>query len=183
MDLFEAISGRYSYRGSYADKAVTREDLKKIVEAGLKAPSGRNQQTTRFVIVDDPLLVRQIGQMHTMKAMQQAKAFIACIIDKEPVPVYEGYSFQVEDCAVAAENMLLAITALGYASVWIDGWLRLEQRAEKIGNLLGVPGEKTVRVLLPLGVPKEPGPRQGKKPFEQRVGVNRYAGGQQDQSL
>lgn len=49
----------------------------------------------------------------------QARAFIACILDKNPEAVYEGHVFQVEDCAAAMENMFLAITALDYASVWI----------------------------------------------------------------
>ncbi|MHC5163810.1 MAG: nitroreductase family protein [Planctomycetota bacterium] len=75
MDLFEAIKKRHCYRGG-------REDLTKIVQAGLEAPSGKNCQTTRFVIVDDPALLEQIRTMHPAnKAMQQAKAFIACIID------------------------------------------------------------------------------------------------------
>ncbi|MHC4951653.1 MAG: nitroreductase family protein, partial [Planctomycetota bacterium] len=54
MDLFEAIKKRHCYRGGFTDAAVSREDLTKIVQAGLEAPSGKNCQTTRFVIVDDP---------------------------------------------------------------------------------------------------------------------------------
>ncbi len=54
MDLFEAIEGRYSYRGAFTDAPVPREDLVRIVEAGLKAPSGCNAQTTTFVIAADP---------------------------------------------------------------------------------------------------------------------------------
>ena len=176
MDVFEAIEKRYSYRGPYKDEPMPREHLRKILEAGLKAPSGRNMQTTKFVIVDDPDLLEKIGGMHDKAAMKQARAMIACIIDKNPEPVYEGHSFQVEDCSTAVENMLLAITSLGYASVWIDGWLRVENRAERIGKLLGVPDEKIVRVLLPLGVPAEQGPRKEKMPFEQRAWFNKYEG-------
>ena len=80
MELFEAIKKRHSYRGGFTDKGVPRKDLQKIVQAGLEAPSGKNCQTTRFVIVDEPSLLEQIGQMHPgNKAVQQAKAFIACM--------------------------------------------------------------------------------------------------------
>lgn len=176
MDVFEAIKKRHSYRGGFEETPIPREDLHKIVQAGLDAPSGRNAQTTQFVIVDEPELVRSIGHMHDRnKAMQQARAFIACVLDHEPEPVYEGMSFQVEDCAAAVENMLLAITALGYGSVWIDGWLRVDGRAEAIGKLLNVPAGKYVRILLPVGVPAEQVKQPAKKPFTQRAAFNTYS--------
>jgi len=175
MEFFEVVKKRQSYRGGFESKPIPREDLKKIVQAGLDAPSGKNAQTTQFVIVDDAKLVRTIAAMHpTNKAVQQAQAYIACIIDRHPEPVFEGMSFQVEDCAAAVENMLLAITAMGYASVWIDGWLRLNNRAETIGGLLGLPAGKTLQILLPVGVPSETMPRPAKKPFDQRAWFNAY---------
>ena len=175
MDLFEAIRKRHSYRGGFKDMAVRREDLEKIVQAGLEAPSGKNCQTTRFVIVEEPGLLEQIGQMHPAnKAMQQAKAMIVCIIDTNPEAIYEGFEFQVEDCGAAVENMLLAITALGYASVWIDGWLRVDGHNETIGKLLGVPETKVVRILLPVGVPAKEVRGPEKMAFEERAWFNRY---------
>lgn len=175
MDLFEAIAHRHSYRGGYRDGAVPREDLRRIVQAGLQAPSGNNAQTTSFVIVDDAALVRQIGEMHASnKAVREARAFVACILDKEPAATQGSSPFQVEDCAAAVENILLAVTGLGYGSVWMDGWLRREGRAEAIGDLLGLPEGKVVRVILPIGVPAEEWPRKEKKPFAERAWFNRY---------
>ena len=176
MDLFEAIKKRHSYRGDFNDRVVRQEDLLKIVQAGLDAPSGKNCQTTRFVIVDDPGLLSQITLMHPgNKAFQQAKVMIACIIDKNPEAIYEGFEFQVEDCAAAVENMLLAIAALGYASVWIDGWLRVDGRNEKIGKLLGVPDDKIVRILLPFGVAAKEVRGPEKMPFNERAWFNQYS--------
>jgi nitroreductase len=177
MDMFEIFARRHSYRGRFRDQPMPRDDLRQIVQAGLQAPSGRNMQTTRFVIADEPQLVRQIGALHTTNlAVQTAQALIACLIDRQPEVVYEGHSFQVEDCAAAVENMLLAATALGYASVWIDGWLRVDNRAATIGKLLGVPDSKVIRILLPIGVPEEVWPQKEKMPFAQRAWFNRYGG-------
>jgi len=174
MEFFEAIQKRHSYRGAYEDIPIPREDLRHIVQAGIQAPSGINLQTTSFVIVDDANLVAQIHAMHKMQlAMQQAKAYIVCIMDRN-LDANSGLSFQVEDCAAAVENMLLAITALGYASVWIDGWLRGENRADIIGDLLGIPKNKIVRVLLPIGVPTTIVTQREKKSFEERAWFNRY---------
>jgi nitroreductase len=175
MDVFEAIAKRHSYRGPFRAQPVPRADLRRIVQAGLQAPSGRNMQTTTFVIVDEPELVRRIGALHTTNpAVQTAQALIACIVDRQPAPVYEGHSFQIEDCAAAVENMLLAITALGYATVWIDGWLRIDNRAATISQMLGLAESKIIRVLLPVGVPAETWQQKEKQPFEQRAWFNRY---------
>ncbi len=177
MEFFEVVKRRHSYRGGYKDMVVRQDELLAIVQAGLDAPSGKNAQTTRFVIIDDPDLLGQIRAMHpTNKAMQQARVFIACIIDKQPEAIYEGFSFQVEDCAAAVENMLLAMTALGYAGVWVDGWLRIEGHAEAIGEMLGVPETKIIRVLLPVGMPAEDIQPPKKMLFNERAWFNRYGG-------
>lgn len=172
MELFEAIAKRHSYRGAFKEDRPGRDDLRKIVQAGIQAPSGHNKQTTRFVIVDEPGLVEKIQQLHPgNKAMQQGRAYIVCCVDVE---ADEGLSFEVEDCAAAVENMLLAVTALGYATVWVDGWLRVEGRARTIGDIIGLPKEKIPRVILPLGVPAEEWKQMEKMPFEKRACFNKY---------
>jgi len=175
MDFFEVVKKRQSYRAGFKVEGIPREALRKIVQAGLDAPSGKNAQTTEFVIVDDAMAVDDIRQLHGRNtAMQQATAYIACIIDRVPEAIYEGYSFQVEDCAAAVENMLLAITALDYETVWIDGWLRLNGHAERIGELIHLPQDKIVRVLLPIGKASEAYPQPQKKAFAERAWFNRY---------
>ncbi|MDD4267375.1 MAG: nitroreductase family protein [Pirellulales bacterium] len=172
MELFEAIGKRHSYRGPFTDAPVREEDLRKIVQAGIQAPSGKNEQTTSFVILNDPALVRQAAEIINRPACQTARAMIVCVTD--PRPTFYGHSFHAEDCAAAVENMLLAITALGYASVWLDGVLRLDGVAERLAALLGVPGGKIVRIVLPLGVPAEAAAQRERLPFESRAWFNRY---------
>ena len=148
MELFEAIGKRHSYRGPFTDAPVPEEDLRRIVQAGIQAPSGKNEQTTSFVILNDPALVRQAAEIINRPACQTARAMIVCVTD--PRPTFYGHSFHAEDCAAAVENMLLAITALGYATVWLDGVLRLDDVADRLAALLGVPSGKIVRIVLPL---------------------------------
>ncbi len=174
MELFEAIEKRHSYREGFTDAPVSRDDLRKIVEAGIRAPSAKNEQVVSFVIVDDPLLLEQLKQIIDRPVCNTAKAMIVCVVD--PRPVLEDISFAAEDCAAAVENMLLAITALGYASVWMDGVLRFENRAQRIAQLLGIPQGKQVRVVLPVGVPAVKVAQKERLPFEQRAWFNRYGG-------
>lgn len=170
MDVFEAIAKRHSYRGPYSDQKVPREDLRRIVQAGIQAPSGCNAQSTSFVIVDDPDVMARLREIVPLRA----PAAIVCVVD--PSPVIHGMSFELQDCAAAVENMLLAITALGYASVWLEGALR-GGKAEQVAKLLGVPDNKRVQVILPVGVPVEQWNQREKKPFEERAWFNRYGGG------
>lgn len=175
MELFEAFAGRHSYRGDFKNIPIPREDLQKIVEAGIMAPSGCNAQTTHFAIVDDSAILAEIRKLVTMAAVQTAPAIIAVIMKAEST--YRGMGFEVQDYAAAVQNMLLAITGLGYASVWLDGVLRSRGIAEKIGSLLNVPQGKnmTVTVILPVGVPEEKGRQNDRLPFEQRAWYNRHA--------
>ena len=175
MDVFEAIRKRHSYRGDFSDEALPREDLRKIVEAGIRAPSGTNAQTTNFIIVDDEEKIQAMRDIVEKSVMNTAKAVIVCLT--EPRVVYKGMSFEVEDCSAAVENMLLAVTAMGYATVWLDGVLRRDGKAERIEKLLSVPPKKSVRIILPLGKPVEEWHQKEKKPFEERAWFNEYRGG------
>lgn len=173
MELSEAISRRHSYRGKYQDAPVPREELEAIVQAGLKAPSGCNSQSTTFVIVDDPEVLNPIKALLAGKQKFDSPALIVCVVDPTVLP--NGMHFELEDCSAAVENMLLTITAMGYATVWLDGALR-GGLDKQIGDLLGVPENKQVRILLPIGVPVTEGKPAHKKPFEQRAWYNRYGG-------
>jgi nitroreductase len=172
MELFEAIRSRHSYRGPFLKRAVPRDDLSRIVEAGLMAPSGYNSQTTSFVIVDEAELIRAVADIMGKAALREVPALIVVLMDGDGSPG-KNFRFGVEDYSAATENLLLAITALGYASVWIDGALRSERRAERIAELLGVPGRLEVRVVLPVGIPAEKWTQQAKKPFDERAWFNR----------
>jgi nitroreductase len=173
MDIFEAIDKRHSYRGDFLPGRIDKATLRRIVQAGLQAPSGCNEQTTTWVIIDDRAVLEQIADIVGGDGkIRGAAAILVCLMD--PRPVWEAVSFGVEDYAASVENVLLAVTALGYATVWIDGVLRVAGRAEAIGKLLGVPANLQVRVILPVGRPAAPGTQREKRPFAERAWFNRY---------
>ncbi len=172
MDFFDVVSQRFSYRKALDPSPVPLKDLKQIVQAGVDAPSGANGQTTGFIIIQDPEVVGKINRMPGANgSMASAPAYIALYFKKLPEEIYPGMTFHVEDCAAATENILLAATALGYATVWIDGWLRNEGRAEEIGKLCGLDDEKIIRILIPVGKALEEQARKKKKGFDERVSI------------
>ena len=170
MDFFDVVSQRYSYRKALDPSPLPLEDLKKIVQAGVDAPSGANGQTTGFTIIQNPDVVKQINEMPGANgSMATAPAYIALHFKKLPDEIYPGMTFHIEDCAAATENILLAATAMGYATVWIDGWLRNEGRADKIGKLCNIGNDRVIRILIPVGKATEEQPRKAKKGFDERV--------------
>lgn len=174
MDVFKAIEKRHSYRGSFKKRTISEKELVRIVEAGIRAPSGYNDQTTSFVMVNDKNILGQIGDIMNNRQVREAPA--AIVICMDTVGAKRQFNFGIEDYSAAVENILLAVTSLGYATVWIDGSLRSEGRAGKISGLLGVPDTHEVRVVLPLGEPTETGNQKERKNFEDRAWFNRFGG-------
>ena len=173
MDFFEAITKRYSYRGPYKNTPVPREDLKKILEAGLAAPSGCNSQLTSLIAVDDPGLAGSITNLVKKNGFggENAPAGI-CVLTRE-IPSYANKYFNVQDYAAAIENMLLAITALGYASCWIEGQVtESSETQERIVKMLNIPPEYVVVAFLPVGIPEKEGKHPQYKPFPERAWFN-----------
>ena len=74
----------------------------------------------------------------------------------------------IQSVAAAIQNMLLAISALGYGSCWMTGPLVAQEAFEK---MLGFGKEKSIAALLPVGVPDEDAPARSRKPLEEMVRV------------
>ena len=111
MNTLDAIRARRSYRGRYLPTPVPREHLSAIMEAGLRAPSGCNKQTTSLIAVDDPEVLSQLHAVIDPPAAETAPAMI-CVLTR-PVIAYRDRTFYVQDYAAAIEHMLLAIADLG----------------------------------------------------------------------
>ena len=168
MDLFKAIEARHSYRGAFTDAPVSENDLIKIVDAGLRAPSGCNAQTTSFIIVTNKEIRSEIAKLLPNNNVITAPALIIAITEK--ITFDFGLDFEVEDYSACVENILLSATALGYASCWLDGQTRKGSVCGALEKLLNVPSGKHVRSILPLGIPAQSGEQAARKPFEERVG-------------
>ena len=138
MELFDTIFPRRSYRGKYLPDPVPREDLRKILEATLAAPSGCNKQTTSAIAVDDPELIRQFGELMEAPNFGSAPAGI-CILTEKKI-AYRDRTYYIQDYSAAIENALLAICALGYESCWVEGHITDADRiGRRMADLLGVP--------------------------------------------
>ncbi|MGN0479056.1 MAG: nitroreductase family protein [Hominenteromicrobium sp.] len=175
MLTFEAIRSRCSYRGKYKNTPVPRADLIRILEAGLAAPSGCNKQTTSLIAVDDPAVLAKLHSVITPPIGETAPAVI-CVLTRR-IFAYRDKCFATQDYAAAIENMLLAITALGYQSCWIEGHITDDDRiGRKMADILGVPEEYELVCFLPVGIAAEETKRVKKLPCAQRAWLNGFGG-------
>jgi nitroreductase len=153
MEALEAIQKRRSVR-KFTGDIVPRADLERIVDAGRLAATGSNRQPWEFIVVTDQEMIDKLTVVG--KWMKKAGAIIAVVLDP--------YSrWWLEDGSAAIQNMLIASTALGYGSCWVEGdAMPLE---EEFKTLLFIPKGKRLLALVPIGVPVE-WPAIEKRPLE-----------------
>ena len=178
MELFDAIASRHSYRGVYENTPVPRADLEKIMQAGLDAPSGCNKQTVSLIGVDDPELLQRLLAVMQPPTCATAPAMI-CVLTKRRIAYTDGNGvercFAVQDYAAAIENMMLAITALGYATCWIEGHITdADRQGAQMAQMLGVPGEYGLICVLPVGKPAGEYALPRKREFAKRAWFNGF---------
>lgn len=173
MSIFQIINSRRSYRGTYKSAPVPREDLRKIMEAGLAAPSGCNKQTTSLIAVDDKEVLSELLGVIDPPVAQTAPAAI-CVLTQR-INAYRDKCFAVQDYSAAIENMLLMITALGCESCWYEGHITDDDRiCDKMAEILGVPKEYELVCFLPVGVAADEVKAPKKRPFEERAWFNGF---------
>ncbi len=164
MDALEAIRRRRTVR-NFTGATIPRSDLETIVDAGRLAASGYNRQPWDFVVITDQGMIDRLKI--AAQWMETAAAIIAVVLD--PTTKY-----WLEDGSAAVQNMLVAATALGYGACWLEGYtLPLEGQFKE---LLGVPADKRLLTLVPLGVPAE-WPTKEKKSLEQVIHWERWGVG------
>ena len=161
MDALEAIKKRRSVR-EFTGEAIPRGDLETIIDAGRVAPSGHNKQPWDFIVVTERAMIEKLKI--ASQWMEKAGAIIAVVLDP-------ASRWWLEDGAAAVENMLIASTALGYGSCWLEGYTL--PREEEFKKLLGVPEDRRLLTLIPIGVPVE-WPTVEKKSLEEVIHWETY---------
>ena len=172
MDFFQAVEQRYSHKERFLPTPVPLNHLERIAKAGLAAPTGTNSQCVRLVLLPDRESVQTLCAAAPTAGMETAPAAIALLTDSSAQQVW--HNFELEDYAAAAENILLAAVALGYASVWLDSPYFDEEKQQTALTILGAPEGFTLRVVLPIGLPDGEGSRRGKIPCEERMFYRKY---------
>jgi nitroreductase len=97
---------------------IKEEELNAVLEAGMYAPSGANQQSALFVVIQDKETLKKLSAMNAavlkkdIDPYYKAPTVVLVFADKSKVT-------PVEDASVALGNMFNAAASLGIGSCWV----------------------------------------------------------------
>ncbi|MBK5273964.1 MAG: nitroreductase family protein [Desulfuromonadales bacterium] len=163
MDIFQVIRDRRSIR-KYKDTPVEREKIEQILDAARLAPSWKNMQCWRFLVLTEAdrrarLLAAFPDDNPGKKAIAMAPVVIVVCADPCESDVENGIEYFVADTAIAFEHLCLAAHALGLGTCWM-GWYDEAQ----IKRSLSIPDNIRIVGITPLGYPdQEPRARPRKE--------------------
>jgi nitroreductase len=173
MNLFEAIEKRYSHKDPFKSDAVPLIDLEKIAKAGLTAPSGNNSQCVNMIILPERKDIAPLYEICQTTGLETAPAAIAVFTDS--TMQNPPFNFEMEDYSAATQNMLLAATALGYGSLWLDyPWLSNDANHKAACAYMNAPENYRLRVVVLIGSTEGTGSRREKKPLETRLSYGKF---------
>lgn len=145
MEFKEAVKNRYSCK-KFGSRAVERDKLDAVLEAGRLAPTAKNNQPQRIYVVMSESKISEIDKLTPCR--YGAPVVIAVGYDKSNVYTYPGgkYLSGVEDATIVATHMTLAAADVGLDSCWINCF-----DPDKTAAALGVPTDEELVMLLALG--------------------------------
>lgn len=171
MEFYDVVKNRKSVR-KYKSDPIPDDVLTRILEAGRIAPSAKNIQPWKFIIVKDPELKRQIAQA-SRGQLWIADAdiiLIGCILEKIAWSRMGGYmSSGPVDITIALDHMILAAANEGLGTCWIGAFVEKD-----VKEILQVPEDVTVLALTPIGYPAEKPKDRGRKELKEVVSYDKY---------
>lgn len=152
--FFELLESRRSIR-KFDGRPVEAEKVEKLVEAALRAPSGRSINPWSFVVIDDRESLKRLAaaKSHGSKFVKNAALGVVVCADPEKSDTY------VEDASIAAIFIHLAAASLGLGSCWVQ--IRNRKRDDGsaaqdfVARELGLPEGLVVQAIVAIGYPDE----------------------------
>jgi len=169
MEAIEAILGRRSIR-KYTGEPVSDDQVKRLLEAAMAAPSAHNRQPWHYVVISDKATLLEIPKFHNYSKMleQAALAIVVC----GDLDLEAGTGFWVQDCAASTQNILLAAKATGLGAVWLGAYPN-EGLVKGLRSLLKLPEKIVPFCIISVGHPSEEKP-PGNRYDEKRVHKNKW---------
>lgn len=168
--LSEIMRKRRSIR-IYKDMPISKEQWQAVVEAGSFAPSTGNIQNWKFLIVTGRSKRVKIAHCCQNQVwMENAPVHIIICANEDLAKKYypeHAHSFSIQNCAAAAQNMLLKATELGLGSCWVGQF-----NASQLKKQMGL--DATPVAVIVLGHAGEEVPLPPKRDFFEFVYFENY---------
>ncbi len=154
MDVYDAMLTRRSIR-HFTPEPVTREEVTRLLEAAMAAPSARNVQPWEFVVVTDGAILDSFRAEFSNVAYNAPMGIVVCgRCDSNVARMY-----WVADCSLASGNILNAAVGMGLGAIWCAIYPR-ELRMAHVQQALALPENVLPLNIILVGHPDEaPEPR------------------------
>ena len=174
MDMFELIKTRRSTR-KFTNRPLKQEQLEQIIEAGRYAPSGGNNQTSHFIVIENQNILKKLATLvqEEFVKMEIEEGMYQSLINSINASQKGNYVFHyspaalivlanqknygnaMADCSCALENMMLMCNALDLGSCWINQlrWLNENKTIVEYLETLGLTQDEIVCGALSVGYP------------------------------
>ena len=141
----------------YEDRPVEEEKIDKVLRAAFAAPSAKNQQPWEFFVVTNRDVLQELGNATPYAGpVRNATAAIVVAYRKEGLNVPE---FAQIDCAIATENILLELEALGLGGVMIGTAPHKPQMAA-VAKAVNMPDHLEAFTVVAFGYPAKRRPQE-----------------------
>lgn len=153
------IMTRTSIR-AYQNRPVSDGVVDTLLRAAMAAPTARNSQPWRFVVVRDRAKLDSLAALpHPMKMMETAQVAIVVCGDMDSALEGDGRDFWIQDASAATENLLLAAHAKGLGAVWCGGY-PIADRVDLFRSMFHLPDNIIPLDIVAIGYPAEdPAPK------------------------
>lgn len=171
MSLLNPIAKRRSIR-SFSGEPVDRQVLDSILEAGRRAPSAKNRQPWRFIVMTEPDLKKAVvSAAYGQEWLGDAAAVIALCTTNVDYQMPNGQLSYPLDISFAASFMMLQAESEGLGSCLVSTY----QEAE-LKSVLSIPYSMRIVLLLAVGpAGDEPsGPPSHRKPLDAIASYNHW---------
>jgi nitroreductase len=149
MNFTTLAKNRHSCR-KYTEEIPSEELLSKVLNAARLAPSAKNLQPWKFIVVNEEDVLKQVKACYGRSWLEKAPVLIVVCGDHSTAWAREddGKDHTDIDIAIAIDHLTLAATDSGLGTCWI---CRFD--AKKVAEILGVPDPWEVIALIPIGFP------------------------------
>lgn len=158
MTVLEAIHARSSIR-AFSHEPIGPDTLAAVMDAARLAPSARNHQEWRFVLVTDPVKRTRIGEAaNGQRFVGDAPVVIVACAETDRHLMQCGHPAFLIDVAIALDHITLAAVEQGLGTCWIGAF-----DAPEVRRIVGIPETIEVVQLMPIGYPVNPRPASKKR--------------------
>lgn len=152
MNTYETILKRRSIR-KFKDTKIKDEDILKLLEAAMAAPSAKNLQPWEFYVITNNSIMNEIRSFVSYFNYNSSLMIVVCGNTSRSITKNDN-DFWIQDCSSAVENILLTATSLNLGTVWC-GLYPVIERSNKIKQLLKCPNNIIPMALIHVGYPDE----------------------------